>query len=177
MRRTPPDRLIVELTKQLRLTPERVAMSQSGVTVDCRELTLTFVGIRTPVTFTLIPTPQHLGGRRWWWACPGCGRRCAILLRPARAQDFGCRRCLKAIYLRDRPSARPLLVHQQLLGWQPTSVDYWQEIWRLAAPKKRGVRRGRRVRARLARLERNAPSLKDLRATLGTPVRVEMYEP
>ena len=166
----------MELSKQLRLTPERVAMSQP-VAANRREVTLEVEGIFKPVVLPLVPTAQHLGGKRWWWACPACGRRCAILLRRARAQEFGCRRCLKAVYLRDRPSARPLLVHQPVLGWQPSAFDHWQELLRLSAPKKRGVRRGRRVGARAARLLRIAPSLKDPRAFLGTPVRVEMYEP
>jgi hypothetical protein len=27
----------------------------------------------------VVSTPCHLGGVRWWFLCPGCNRRCAIL--------------------------------------------------------------------------------------------------
>ena len=37
-------------------------------------------------------TPCHLGGQRYWFLCPGCGRRCAILY-PQR-----CRICIKGRY-------------------------------------------------------------------------------
>jgi hypothetical protein len=32
--------------------------------------------------FTLHSTAQPLGGRRWWFECPACGRRCGKLHLP-----------------------------------------------------------------------------------------------
>jgi len=42
---------------------------------------------QTWLDFAYSDTP--FGGRRAWWACPGCGRRCGILYGPV----FVCRRC------------------------------------------------------------------------------------
>lgn len=38
-------------------------------------------------------TPVHFGGERWWFACPGCGRRCGKLYLPPQAKYFLCRIC------------------------------------------------------------------------------------
>ena len=40
-------------------------------------------------------TAQHLGGRRAWWICPDCGRRCGILYGGRR---FLCRKCADVDY-------------------------------------------------------------------------------
>ena len=40
---------------------------------------------------------QRLGGRRAWWCCPGCGRRCGVLFNLQGAQ-WRCRRCLGMTY-------------------------------------------------------------------------------
>ena len=39
----------------------------------------------------LVYTDQHLGGRRRWFACPDCGRRCLLLYR--RVGRLACRTC------------------------------------------------------------------------------------
>jgi hypothetical protein len=39
------------------------------------------------------PTPLHFGGVRWWFDCPGCGRRCSKLYLPLRGEGFLCRLC------------------------------------------------------------------------------------
>jgi hypothetical protein len=45
----------------------------------------------------LHPTSLHFGGVRWWFSCPGCGRRCAKLhLR--RGSVFQCRTCHDLTY-------------------------------------------------------------------------------
>ena len=42
-------------------------------------------------------TEQHLGGRRTWWACPACGRRCGVLYCE---RLFVCRKCAGVDYYR-----------------------------------------------------------------------------
>ena len=46
----------------------------------------------------LRPTPHRFGGLRWWFACPGCWRRCAKLYLPGQASLFLCRICHDLIY-------------------------------------------------------------------------------
>lgn len=41
----------------------------------------------------IVTTATQFGGRRQWFSCPGCGRRCRIVYRQER---FRCRRCLGA---------------------------------------------------------------------------------
>src|ERR687884_920225 len=43
----------------------------------------------------LVRTAQPFGGERVWFACPGCGRRCAVLYGGRR---FRCRRCTGVPY-------------------------------------------------------------------------------
>jgi hypothetical protein len=50
-------------------------------------------------------TTQPFGGRRTWWCCPGCGRRCGVLYC---ARLFLCRQCHRLPY-RTQMSGRPLL--------------------------------------------------------------------
>lgn len=38
-------------------------------------------------------TPANLGGSRFWWLCPVCGRRCLKLYLPPRSDFFACRIC------------------------------------------------------------------------------------
>lgn len=40
---------------------------------------------------------QRLGGRRAWWCCPGCRRRCGVLFNVGGAQ-WRCRHCLGMTY-------------------------------------------------------------------------------
>ncbi len=38
------------------------------------------------------------GGRRPWWQCPVCGRRCGVLYLPPGAGRFACRQCYRLAY-------------------------------------------------------------------------------
>ena len=51
-------------------------------------------------------TPLHFGGRRWWFKCPGCGRRCATLHKPLGRSAFACRLCCNLTY-RSSLESRP----------------------------------------------------------------------
>ena len=55
----------------------------------------------------LVRTAQLFGGERLWFACPGCGRRCAVLYGDHR---FRCRRCVGALYGSQREA-----LHERLL--------------------------------------------------------------
>ena len=55
----------------------------------------------------LVRTAQPFGGERLWFACPGCGRRCAVLYGGRR---FRCRRCVGAPYGSQREAR-----HERLL--------------------------------------------------------------
>lgn len=46
----------------------------------------------------LTKTRCHFGGFRWWFICPGCGKRVGILYRPRRDQPFLCRHCHNLTY-------------------------------------------------------------------------------
>jgi hypothetical protein len=48
-----------------------------------------------PVLY-LTPCACNYGGLRWYWCCPGCGRRCRCLYLQRR--DFLCRQCLDLTY-------------------------------------------------------------------------------
>ena len=37
-------------------------------------------------------------GRRWWFLCPGCGRRMGVLYLPPGRMDFRCRDCYRIRY-------------------------------------------------------------------------------
>ena len=46
----------------------------------------------------LSSTPLHFGGKRWWFHCPHCNRRCANLSYAKMARKFYCRVCLDLTY-------------------------------------------------------------------------------
>ena len=56
---------------------------------------------------------QNLGGRRAWWVCPDCGRRCAVLYGGPR---FLCRKCAGVDYYRTQQNADPLTAIDNKLG-------------------------------------------------------------
>ncbi len=63
-------------------------------------------GCRVGIVTTRLPS----GGRRWWFVCPECGRRCDLLyLRSDGAVKLACRRCCGYAYAsqRTRPAGRP----------------------------------------------------------------------
>ncbi len=43
-------------------------------------------------------TRQNIGGLRWWFSCPDCGRRVDKLYLPAEKRYFGCRHCYDLTY-------------------------------------------------------------------------------
>lgn len=105
------------------------------------------------MTVVVVKTKQPLGGVRLWWLCPICRRRCRVLLVTEPEAPIGCRTCLRARYARDYPGRDRrrqfvALVHglgDGSLGLQSEELDL------LLAPKRRGVRRGRRVLRRTIR--------------------------
>lgn len=66
------------------------------------------------ITVHTTTTPCHLGGHRYWFLCPACDRRCAILY------PYACRLCVKGRYAceaespQDRRIMRALKVRAQL---------------------------------------------------------------
>jgi hypothetical protein len=162
MHRTKNDRPLVELCHRLRIGTAHVAAAVPETPEDPRRrLQLQIAGVRKPVTLMLVWTFQHIG-RRWWWECPSCARRCAVLLREPRTQQPACRQCLRAVYFRDNPWMGPYVAWAQLNGWVPGPFDHWQQIAFLVNPRRRGVRRGRRLVQRAERLLACAPSLKEV---------------
>ena len=116
-----------------------------------------YLGLRTMMFVLTVGTKQRLGGERRWWVCPDCGRRCRVLLSPEPRLAFTCRKCLRAVYLTDYPSRSRVHRLRQFLGLaRGGPFDLWDEADRLLAPRKRGVRRGRRVRERGLRATQRA---------------------
>jgi len=50
------------------------------------------------VRVPLEPTRPTLGGLRWWFGCPRCGRRAGKLFLPPGARRFACRQCHNLTY-------------------------------------------------------------------------------
>jgi hypothetical protein len=63
-------------------------------------------GSKKPVIENLYlqTTNPHLGGVRWWFTCPNCGRRVAKLYIPPRDEFFLCRHCYRLTYQSQRES-------------------------------------------------------------------------
>ena len=96
-----------------------VNIEPGGMTVSCRlknsgQDSRQWVGTQT--------TPCTLGGHRYWFTCPRCDRRVAILYRLNRA--FACRHCQNLTYacqgesLGDRAIRRADKIRARL-GWVP----------------------------------------------------------
>ena len=54
----------------------------------------------------VVATTQRLGGVRWWFSCPDCERRCAVLYRPPQSERYTCRICTRADYETPKVSRR-----------------------------------------------------------------------
>jgi hypothetical protein len=69
-------------------TPDAVLVYYTITAGDAPAETLYYT---IPVSYTPLPT----GGRRAWWQCPTCARRCGVLYLPWRigARRFACRQC------------------------------------------------------------------------------------
>jgi hypothetical protein len=110
-------------------------------------------GPQRAVTPEVVPSRQRLGGERWYWVCAGCGRRCGVLLTVAPDRPFACRRCWRAVYMSDYPRQQAIRALRQLLGVESGGpMDQFARLDYLMAPRRKGVRRGRRVRRRALRL-------------------------
>lgn len=48
------------------------------------------------VFITLTSTNPHMGGKRWWFACPECNRRCGVMYM--RLELLACRLCHDLTY-------------------------------------------------------------------------------
>jgi len=53
---------------------------------------------KPPIVIKLATTDLHFGGQRWWFLCPGCGRRAGILYSETLSGPFHCRVCLSLAY-------------------------------------------------------------------------------
>ena len=51
-------------------------------------------------------TKQHFGGRRWWFSCPECNRRCSKIYLPPGKRLFSCRQCYRLTYRSCNESGR-----------------------------------------------------------------------
>ena len=54
-----------------------------------------------------INTKPNLGGDRWWFQCPLCGRRVSYLYLPPKASRFACRLCHHLTYRSSQNSHPP----------------------------------------------------------------------
>lgn len=63
------------------------------------------------VSFSTTWTSTNFGGRRQWFLCPVCDRRCAIIYKPSETQGFGCRICLKGRYASEHMSPQDRRLH------------------------------------------------------------------
>jgi hypothetical protein len=109
------------------------------------------------VVLAVTATAQHLGGARYWWRCSTCGRRCRVVLAVAPDAPIGCRVWQRARYGGSYPGrarrARFLALFRAL-GEGGLDLDDG-ELDLLLAPRRKAVRRGRRLIMRTARaLER-----------------------
>ncbi|MCA1789428.1 MAG: hypothetical protein LC667_06100 [Thioalkalivibrio sp.] len=89
-------------------------------------------------------TSCHYGGRRPWFLCPGCGRRCAILYGRRR---FACRTCQRLAYssqnesTTDRQMRKAQAIRERLGGSPDLGLPFlpkpprmhWRTYWRLRA--------------------------------------------
>jgi hypothetical protein len=66
----------------------------------------THTGGAITAVVTLDKTTPFFGGIRWWFVCPSCGRRSALLFLPYGHGGFLCRRCHGLTYLSCRDSHR-----------------------------------------------------------------------
>ena len=51
-------------------------------------------------------TDMHFGGRRQWFLCLSCDRRCVVIYKKGRAPLWGCRKCLDGRYASEHKSSQ-----------------------------------------------------------------------
>jgi hypothetical protein len=78
--------------------PDAVAVSHDG---PVSFLTALMGVVAKPQSYSLrvLRDATPSGGSRWWWGCPGCGRRCGLLYLVAGRPRLACRTCLGLTYL------------------------------------------------------------------------------
>jgi hypothetical protein len=83
------------------------------------------IEVRLYVTWT-VPT---FGGRRLWFHCPLCGRRCGRLYIPSRREGVGCRKCFRLLYS-SQFEKRPLMLlwRRHLRALKRVRPDLYREI-------------------------------------------------
>jgi hypothetical protein len=109
---------------------------------------------RRTLALTVTATVQPFGGVRRWWRYPLCFRRCRVLAAVNPEVPVGCRLCLQARYVSDYPARdrrRRFVALFHALGRGSVDLDDDHELDALLARRRRGVRRGRRVRLRAIR--------------------------
>jgi len=78
--------------------------------VDAIPEVFDFGGERIVTTWT----PNNFGGRRQWFLCPSCDRRCAIIYRRGNGPLWCCRVCGGGRYLSETQSPRQRELHKAL---------------------------------------------------------------
>ncbi len=105
------------------------------------------------VPLFITSTPQPFGGRRWWWRCPVCRQPRGVLFMDSSYDRVACRRCGGVRYLAAYPGRQRHREHMDTLRWVvfgfPTQSR--PDVDAVLAPRRRGIRRGRRVLQRAAR--------------------------
>lgn len=69
-----------------------------SVTEQCCTLSYQRAGAPVDCAVPVTDTPQPKGGRRHWFRCPLCRRRCAKLYHPRHGFAFACRACYGLTY-------------------------------------------------------------------------------
>lgn len=93
-------------------TKERVASISYWSNYDGTEVTLKYTkaigGERHEVedSIELTTTESNFGGVRYWWVCPGCCRRCAMLYTASGRIYFRCRECYNLTYQSSNDSGK-----------------------------------------------------------------------
>lgn len=69
------------------------------------------------------------GGWRWWWECPTCKRRCAVIY-PLGDRKPGCRICMGLVYRTQAQTRQARAVERTMrayrkLGWNPGAPATW----------------------------------------------------
>jgi hypothetical protein len=96
---------IVSTTIQWRREGEEESFAAIGISTTLNEsegryrLTYTMgSGESVEVHGLLLSTRPKYGGLRWWFGCPFCSRKCAMLHLPPGSKRFACRTCHRLRY-------------------------------------------------------------------------------
>lgn len=173
-----------------------------GVTIEHKVTTTTGTGpphvehVETAVR--IVWTPCHYGGRRPWWSCPCCWRRCASLYGTTRGGRFGwrCRTCSGLRYAStregelDRARRRVRRIRQSVFGLRGRDATPFFDGGLTVPARPRGMwhRTYCRELARLDDAEKDADDafylemaehalrVADLASALGAPVDPELAD-